>query len=96
MKASYRLPSGDYNIILSPDELQTLIQTGKVRAQRTALDMPCVTSRAHWDGKNQTMIRSEDQKISNRLCFNLRKPVEDCEPGIYNVQFLNIIVEEGD
>lgn len=96
MKASYMLPSGTYNLILSPDDLQILLCTGRLTVGRVAYEIPCVTGRARWDKENNVMKYSEKQDVINDLRFMLHEPVDDIEPGPNNIQFLNIIIDKGD
>lgn len=84
MKASYMLPSGTYNLVLSPDDLQILLYTGRLTVGRVAYDIPCV------------MKYSEKKDVINDLRFMLHESVDDVEPGPNIIQFLNIIIDKGD
>ena len=88
MKTSYLLPSGDYNIFLSEEDLEKLLTTGNlsVRLSRT----PCRTHRAVYDRERNTLVPHDEKEIYNALCFHLDEPVDDLEPGFWNIQFLNI------
>lgn len=92
MRASYMLPSGTYNLILTPEDLAKLRDTGTVslRISRT----PCVTARDVWDSEKKDIIRKDKKDIFNDLRFRLNDPVDDMGPGLYNVQYLNIVLEE--
>lgn len=92
MRASYLLPSGDYNLILSEEELQTLLDKGQlsIRVSRT----PCVTGRGVWNPETKTLDRLDEKFVCNDLRFCLNETVRDIEEGFHNVQFLNIHVEK--
>ena len=58
MRASYCLPSGNYNIVLSNEELRELLERGHVTARMSRT--PCTTSRAIFnDEKGKMEIRGE-------------------------------------
>lgn len=92
MKASYMLPSGTYNLMLSKDDLQKLLKTGllSIRISRC----PCVTGRAVWNPEKEDLETLDRKEIFNNLCFCLDETVADVEEGFHNVQFLNIHIEQ--
>lgn len=92
MKTSFILPSCNYNIGISKDELQQLLDTGHIlmSVHRT----PCYAGRSIFNGSDFEMI--DKKNISNNLCFQLDDAVADNEAGDYGVQFLtlNVIKED--
>lgn len=92
MKASYCLPSGNYNILLSDEELHQLLETGHVtiRMSRT----PCTTSRAIFNQDEGKMEFHDKKEIINNLFFHTHEPVADFEAGDHYVQFLGISIEK--
>lgn len=96
MKASYCLPSGNYNILLSDEELQQLLKTGHVTIHMSRI--PCTTSRAVFNDAEGKMEIRDKKPIYNNPFFHADKPVADIEAGDHNVQFLCINIErkEGD
>ena len=91
MKASYMLPSGTYNLLLSKDELQQLIDTG--RLVTVTRHTKCTTGRAVWRPEENKMETLDKKEISNNLHFYLDEPVADIKGGDCHIQFLNIHVE---
>lgn len=91
MKVSYCLPSGNYNILLSDEELHQLLQTGCVTIQMGRV--PCTTNRAVWNPEKKDMEILDKKPISNNLWFHTDEPVADIEAGDHNVQFLCINIE---
>jgi len=91
MKAHYGLPSGDYNIILSKEELAQIISKGSVcmRVSRTL----CTTSRAELNKVGDGLDFLDKKEIYNDLRFNLDEPVADIACGYHNIQYLTIILE---
>ena len=92
MKVSYCLPSGNYNILLSDEELHQLLQTGYVTIQMGRV--PCTMSRAVWNPEKKDMEILDKKPISNNLWFRTDEPVADIEAGDHNVQFLCINIEK--
>ena len=92
MKASYLLPSGTYNLILTAEDIAKLLDAGRVTIQMSRT--PCVTARAVWDSEKKDIVRKDNKVIFNDLRFRLNDPVDDMGPGTYNVQYLNIILGE--
>ena len=91
MKASYCLPSGNYNILLSEEELKQLLQTGHITIQMGRV--PCTTSRAVFNDDEEKMEIRDKKPIYNNLWFHTDEPVADIEAGDHNVQFLCINIE---
>ena len=90
MKTRYWLPSGDYNIILTKDELAKLVENG--RLNMTTGRTECTSGRYYFDG--ESMQHAWKKEVFNELFFNLNEDdVESKDSGIHYVQFLNIIVE---
>lgn len=92
MRASYCLPSGNYNILLSNEELRELLERGyvTVRMSRT----PCTTSRAIFNAEKADMEIHDKKKVDNCLLFHTKEPVADIEAGDHYVQFLCINIEK--
>lgn len=92
MKTSFVLPSCNYNIGITKEELQRLLDTGHLdaRVSRT----PCTTSRAIFNGNDFEFL--DKKEIHNSLCFLLDEKVADIESEYYGVQFLtlNVIKED--
>lgn len=92
MKFSYLLPSGDYNIVLSRDDIKSLVETGCLKVM--PMDTECHTHRLVWDSKKRDMEVRDRKEIRNDLRFKLKDPVDDIGPGVHVVQFLNIRLED--
>lgn len=92
MKASYCLPSGNYNILLSNEELRELLEYGHVTIHMSRT--PCTTSRAIFDDNRGEMEIRDKKKVYNCLFFHTEEPVADIEAGDHNVQFLCINIEK--
>lgn len=92
MKTSFNLPSGDYNIVLSKDDLKELLEKGTItmRTSRT----PCVTKRAIINNEKETLEFIGEKEIENCLLMNLNESVGDLEKGNWFIQFLNISVDK--
>ena len=92
MKTHYGLPSGDYNIILSKDELEQIMTKGSVsmRLSRTS----CTTSRAVLNEDVTGLDFLDKKEVSNDLSFNLDEPVADIDSGYHNIQYINMILDE--
>lgn len=88
MKTSFVLPSCNYNIGISKEDLQQLLDTGHLNViiHRT----PCKTKRAIFNGSDFEFL--DDKEIHNSLCFHLDENVADIESGYFGVQFLTINV----
>ena len=91
MRASYCLPSGNYNIVLSNEELRELLERGHVTARMSRT--PCTTSRAIFNDEKGKMEIRDKKPIYNNLFFHVNEPVADIEAGDHNVQFLCINIE---
>ena len=91
MKAGYCLPSGNYNIVLSEDELSQLLKTGHVTIHMSRV--PCTTSRLVFNDDEGKMEIHDKKPIYNNLFFHVNEPVADIEAGDHNVQFLCINIE---
>lgn len=92
MKASYCFPSGNYNVLLSKEELAQLLEKGHITIHMSRV--PCVTSRAVWNPKKKDMDILDKKSIFNDLRFRTTEPVADMEPGDNNVQFMCISIEK--
>lgn len=92
MKTSYRLPTGTYNLILNREDIIRLKDTGglTIFVGKT----PCATSRLVWDSEQKDLVTRDEKEIINDLCFRLHDPVDDIGPGVYNVQYINIILDK--
>ena len=91
MKASYGFPSGNYNILLSKEELAQLLEKGYITIVMSRV--PCVTSRAVWNPNKKNMDFLDKKPIFNDLWFRTTEPVADMEAGDHNVQFMCINIE---
>lgn len=89
MKASYMVPSGTYNLILSKEDLIKLLEKGCVSVT-VGRDVPCNTGRGIYDFEKHKMITLDKKEVYNDLRFCLHEPLADIEGGFHNVQFLNI------
>ena len=79
MRASYCLPSGNYNIVLSNEELRELLERGHVTARMSRT--PCTTSRAIFNDEKGKMEIRDKKHIANCLLFHAKEPVADIEAG---------------
>ena len=92
MRASYCLPSGNYNIVLSNEELRELLERGHVTARMSRT--PCTTSRAIFNDEKGKMEIRDKKHIANCLFFHAKEPVADIEAGDHYVQCLCINIEK--
>lgn len=92
MKASYCLPSGNYNILLSKEELDQLLKKGHITIHMSRV--PCTTSRAIFNGEKGEMEIHDKKEIFNCVLFHTDEPVADIEAGNHYVQFLCINIEK--
>ena len=91
MKNSYWLPSGTYNIILTKDELNELLENGRITMFTGRNE--CTVGRAYFDGDHMQTAYKKD--VFNSLCMELNAEdvgKDDC--GVHYVQYLHIIVKE--
>lgn len=92
MRTSFMLPSCNYNIHISKEELRQLLETGYLGVE--VRKVHCKTGRGIFDGKRfKTLDRKE---ISNNLRFLLDEGVADIEETDWHVQFLTINVDKED
>ena len=94
MKSGFVLPSNTYNLVLSQEDLTTLLSKGRVSAHLTRI--PCVTSRSVYNGETETMEFLDNKVVENDLRFYLNDPVADIDGGDHSVQFLNILLDKED
>ena len=94
MKTHYGLPSGDYTISLTKEELNQLVSKGSItmRASRT----PCTASRAVINESGDGLNFHDKKEVWNDLRFHLDEPVADISAGEHNIQFLNICIDKDD
>lgn len=92
MKASYCFPSGNYNILLSHEELHQLLETGHVTIHMSRT--PCTTSRAIFNDEKAEMEILDKKAVDNCVLFHTKEPVADIEAGDHYVQFLCINIEK--
>lgn len=92
MKASYLFPSGNYNILLSKEELTQLLEKGHITIHMSRV--PCRTSRAVWNPEKKDMGILDEKSIFNNVWFHTDEPVADMEAGDHNVQFMCISIEK--
>lgn len=92
MKTSFVLPSCDYNIGITKDELQQLLDTGYLTV--TVSKTPCKSTRIVYNGTD--FEAHDDKDVHNNLCFHLDENVADMEDGYYCVQFLRIHINKED
>ena len=93
MRASFMLPSCNYNIHLSREDLTRLLETGHIGVL-VYRDVPCKTGRGiiSEDRSFKTLDR---KTIPNNLRFYLEEDVADIEGGDWHVQFLTINLDGG-
>lgn len=94
MKASYGFPSGDYNILLSKQELDELLKRGHITVRMSRV--PCITSRAVLNSERDEMEILDKKEIFNCVLFHTDEPVSDIKAGDHYVQFLSINIEKDD
>ena len=94
MRTSFILPSGNYNIILSKNELAELLDKGHIVAHIGRI--PCKTGRAYYDPEKKTMDMADKKVVYN----DVRVHIEDghvgdidCPDG-YPVQFVRICLDK--
>lgn len=92
MKVSFNLPSCNYNIILNKEDLQELLEKGYITARSD--HVPCVSSRAAWNGKQEKLDFLDKKTIPNNLVFGLSEKVADMKAIDWGVQFLGICLDE--
>lgn len=92
MRTSFMLPSCNYNIHISKNELQQLLETGYLGV--TVHKVPCKTGRAVFDGSDFKTL--DKKETSNKLRFLLDEGVADIEETDWHVQFLTINVDKED
>ena len=91
MKAGFILPSCNYNIVLTKEELEILLSTGHIDVN-VMRDISAHTGRYVYD--NDTGFKMLDRKsIPNNLRFYLEDNVADIEGGDWHIQFLTINIE---
>lgn len=95
MKASFMLPSATYNIVLSKEDLERLLEKGYVSAIVNK-NMPCTTGRAVWNQEKETLETLDRKEIWNNLRFNLHSDVADIKADEWAVQYLNILIDKGE
>ena len=93
MKASYVLPSGNYNILLEKDDVIRLLETGHINV-RTLRDIPCTSSRMAYDSEKNIMYPVEKRIVDNFLSFHIYDSLADIEPGEHHVQFLTLNIDD--
>jgi len=93
MKASYVLPSGNYNILLEKDDLLTLLEKGHI-CVTPLKHVPCTSSRALFDPDKSEMNILDKHDVPNMLMFYLDEPVADIDAGEHYVQFLTLNIED--
>ncbi len=92
MKTHFGLPSGDYVIALSEEELKQLLEKGHLSARISRT--PCTTSRLVIDFENGRAEPLDRKNVANDLRFFLREDVADLKSGDWTVQFLDICIEK--
>ena len=92
MKAGFMLPSCNYNITLSKEELNRFLEKGYITA--TVSKMICTTGRAVLNKGGDGLEILDKKEIYNDLRFFLSEPVADLDGGDWCVQFINISVEK--
>lgn len=94
MKAHYGLPSGDYTISLTNEELNLLVSKGSITMKTSRT--PCTTSRAVLNEAGDGLNFHDKKEVWNDLRFHLDEPVADISAGEHNIQFLNICINKDD
>lgn len=91
MRASYMLPSGTYNLILSEENLEQLLFTGRLVVHTNGT--PCTTANAVWNPDTKRLETVDKKEAVNDLRFCTNETVQDIRDSFPPVQFLNIVVE---
>lgn len=91
MKAYFSLPMRTYNIQLSKEECNRLIETGLLTMHVGRTE--CKTGRCVVT-KTGTVQVLDKKDIYNDLRFNLNEPVDDIESGDYPLRFVTFRVTE--
>jgi len=86
------LPSCNYNIHISKDELKLLLETGYLGVM--VHKVPCETGRAIFNGSDFETLG--ERETSNNLRFLLDEGVADIKETDWHVQFLTIQVDKED
>ena len=94
MKAGFMLPSCNYNIVLSKEDIQKLLEIGSI-CVRPGKDVPCKAARTYYDEEHGFNVVGE-RDVCNDLSFYLDGELEDCGNKDWPVQFLTINVDEKD
>lgn len=92
MKTSYRLPNGTYNMVISKEDLNELLNKGHLTIHTTR--DKCAVGRSVWDEGNKRMISVGDKEVENILLFRTDEPIADMEAGVSFVQFINIVLDD--
>lgn len=87
MKAYYVEPSGDYNLVLTEDELRELETTGRLTVRTTHI--PCVISRVQSTGMDFKVVDTRDIESSG---LELLEYCGDLKSEKHYIQFLHIRV----
>ena len=93
MKASFTLPSCNYNIVLSKEDLEQLLKTGHITV-RPNKDVPCSTSRAYYDFEKSKWNIVGEREVPNNLNFHLENTPIPGEVEKWGVQFITINLEK--
>lgn len=94
MRSSFNLPSATYNLILTKEELNSLLEKGYVGC--VVKRVPCITQRQVWNGDDKKFEAIARKETENNLRFYVDGELADCGDKEWGVQFLNIVVEEGE
>lgn len=94
MRASYCLPSGNYNVLLSDEELNELLKNGHITIHMS--QVPCATSRAVFNKEKGEMEICDKKEIANSIFFRTDEPIADIAAGDHYIQFLCINIERND
>ena len=92
MKTSFMLPSASYNVVLSKEELEQIIEKGFLIINISHTN--CSTGRARFNNETGKLETIDKKNIPNNLWFHLSEPVGGIMESEWGLQFINILVEK--
>lgn len=92
MRAGYMFPSGNYNIVLSKEELEQLVEKGHLTSVTNRI--PCSIGRGVYNPSKKCIENHDKKDVLNQLFFRTDEDVADMSPGYQYVQYLCIAVSK--
>lgn len=88
MRSCFNLPSGTYNLVLSKEDLDSLLEKGYVSCQISRT--PCVAQRSLWNDDTKDLETIASKEVQNALNFYIDDELADCGHAKWGVQYLII------